>query len=267
MRMANSNLIVEDSRGPDRYVGFFEQTEGTDEGTPPGGYLYISDRQNNEIIAAVEINRITLDLEPANIRIFWSDDGQKCGVAVWGRMRGVMNIATGEQVHTELKNRQSQAITDPRWLEGFDRYLDHHLFIRARQQFWKTEAQYEAPHTQPRLESETPIETNFVLYEKRPDELFAVFEDDGASGYLYLYDARQQQIVEHVHNYDRSEKLSVREQDVEIAWSQDGLKCGVLIWNKMRGIIDRQKPLPGRVWMEDQDSPGIADNDWLRGFE
>jgi hypothetical protein len=41
----------------------------------------------------------------------------------------------------------------------------------------------------------------------------------------------------------------------------------VIIFDKMRGIIDRKKGLPGRVWMETQDSPGIADPEWLKGFE
>jgi hypothetical protein len=265
--MPYANLIVESPDGPERFLAFFEQTDGTEEDTPIGGYLYISDQQSNEIVNAVEISQVPLLLEPEDVKIFWSADGLKCGVAIWGRMRAVISVASGEQVRVALDSQQSQAVDDPRALEGFDMYLDHYRFIRARQRFWKAEAQYQDAQVQSQPESITPIETNFIIYEKGPDGLFAVFEDDGHSGYLYLYEAKTQEIVEQVHNYDTSDKMRVRPQDVEIVWSRNGLKCGVLIWKKMRGIIDRQLRRPGRVWMEDENSPGIVDLQWLTGFE
>lgn len=260
-------VFVEDSRGPDRYVGFFEQTDGSEEGTPPGGYLYISDNQTEQIVSAMEICRTPLNFKESDIRVLWSTDGTKCGVEIWGRIRGVINVATGDQVSIELKNPQSTAITDQQWLRGFDDYLDHQVFIRARQRFWKAEAQYQDPDIKPTLEIETPISTNFITYDKGPDDLFGVFEDDKCSGYLYLFDSKKGEIAEFLHNYDRSQSLIVHREDVEVAWSDDGRKCGVIIWGKMRGIIDRQKPAPGRVWINDRNSPGITDGEWLRGFE
>ena len=49
-------------------------------------------------------------------------------------------------------------------------------------------------------------------------------------------------------------------------WSEDGTKCGVAIWDKMRGIIDVASDREGRVWLENRDTPGIADREWLKGF-
>jgi hypothetical protein len=49
-------------------------------------------------------------------------------------------------------------------------------------------------------------------------------------------------------------------------WSDSGLKCGVVIWGKMRGIIDLTKDLPGRVWLTGINTPGIDDPEWLSGF-
>jgi len=266
--MPNLNLLVEQPYDKGRYAAFFEQTDGTELETPPGGYLYISDREKGGgIIDALQINGMPLPFTANDIKILWSNDGRKCGIAIWGRMRGIINVASGEQVRTELKGRESQAVFDSEWLSGFDNYLDELVFMRVRQRFWKTEADYRDPNRKSRPESETPIETNFIAYEKGPDHLFAVFEDDGRTGYFYLYDARQQEIVEQVHNYDRSKKLPIELVDVRLVWSRDGQKCAVIIWDKIRGIIDRTKTRPGRVWMEDKYSPGITDNEWLSGFE
>jgi hypothetical protein len=96
---------------------------------------------------------------------------------------------------------------------------------------------------------------------------FGVFEDDGETGYLYLYELDGNGIVRHLHIYDRSPKLMVQEQDVRVVWSADFTKVGVLIWGKMRGIIDLASGQEGRVWLESRETPGIDDAEWLKGFQ
>lgn len=115
-------------------------------------------------------------------------------------------------------------------------------------------------------EEETPPETKFIVHAVGPEEQTAVFEDEGETGYLYLYSSREQAVVRYLHIYDRSNKLPVSRDDVQVAWSQDGAKCGVLIWGKMRGIIDVASDREGRVWLESRDTPGIGDREWLEGF-
>lgn len=108
--------------------------------------------------------------------------------------------------------------------------------------------------------------TEFIVDEIGPNGLAGVFEDDGETGYLYIFEPDGRGIITHLHVYDRSEKVNVQESDVRVVWSSDGTKCGVIIWNGIRGIIDVAKNLEGRAWLEDQHTLPITDEEWLRGF-
>ena len=100
-----------------------------------------------------------------------------------------------------------------------------------------------------------------------PEGLTGVFEDDGETGYLYLYKQESGEILRHLHIYDRSLEVNVKADDVRVLWSNDQKKCGVIVWEKMRGIIDLGDDREGRVWIEDRNTPGIGDSDWLAGFQ
>jgi len=125
-------VYVANVSAPKEYEAFFEDTPG-DKETPPGGYLYIKKRESDEIIRHLEIYALPLDVEDEDVEILWSSDGKKCGISIWGRMRGIINLATGIEMSLPLLRRDSPAITDPEWLEGFDEYLDQIQFIRIRQ--------------------------------------------------------------------------------------------------------------------------------------
>jgi hypothetical protein len=49
------------------------------------------------------------------------------------------------------------------------------------------------------------------------NDLFAVFEDNRETGYLYLYNSKEQRVVEHLLIYDRSEEVNVVVRDVWVA--------------------------------------------------
>ncbi|MFO0451563.1 MAG: DUF2251 domain-containing protein [Pseudomonadota bacterium] len=106
----------------------------------------------------------------------------------------------------------------------------------------------------------------FVNKAAGPPGVFGVFEDDGETGYLYLYEPGGREVFQHLHLYDRKPSLPVQEQDVRVIWSEDFSKAGVLIWGKMRGIINVDTGQEGRVWLEDRSTPGIGDSGWLMGF-
>lgn len=108
---------------------------------------------------------------------------------------------------------------------------------------------------------------DFIVDRTRPDGLAGVFEDDGETGYLYIYKPETGEILRHLHLYDRSAEVDVREEDVRVVWSDDLNKCGVVIWGKMRGIIDLRNGQEGRVWLENRRTPGIGDPNWLVGFD
>jgi hypothetical protein len=182
-------------------------------------------------------------------------------------MRGVINIATRQEICRPLESPNDPGVSDPEWLSGFENSLDQYLFIRSRQSYWRMIFKQHDPHAQPRAKVELPVGTNFILYAKGKDNKFAVFEDDGTTGYLYLYHPVQHRVIRHLHLYDRSSSVEVYPEDVRVLWSSDMCKCGVVIWNKIRGIIDLSQEREGRVWLENRNTPGIGDRDWLNGFE
>ena len=55
----------------------------------------------------------------------------------------------------------------------------------------------------------------------------AVFEDDGANAYFYAMDGDQ--ICDAVHVYDVSRIVKNWTNEIEIGWSEDGLKCALSI--------------------------------------
>ena len=110
-------------------------------------------------------------------------------------------------------------------------------------------------------------ETGFICDAVGPFGLVGVFEDDGDTGYLYIYEPEGRGVVNHLHIYDRNASLQVTASDVQVCWSSDLSKCGVIIWGKFRGIINIKTTQEGRVWMETKQTPGIADRTWLAGFK
>ena len=94
----------------------------------------------------------------------------------------------------------------------------------------------------------------------------AFFEHDGLTGYLYVFDVTSNEVTHYLQVYTCAEKLKVREPEVQVVWSADGTKCGVVIWEEMRGIIDIAQNLTGRASISNRHSPGVNDAEWLRGF-
>jgi hypothetical protein len=116
------------------------------------------------------------------------------------------------------------------------------------------------------MESKSASANEFLLEAAGSPGLFGVFEDDSETGYLYLYEPGGREVFGHLHIYDRTPSLSVQEQDVRVLWSEDFSKVGVVIWGKMRGIINLVTGQEGRVWLEGRSTPGIGDAGWLKGF-
>ncbi len=94
--------------------------------------------------------------------------------------------------------------------------------------------------------------------------LIALFEQDDATGYLYLCEP-DYKVREALHIYNRS-KLTVRNDQVKVVWSADEGRCGVVIGCKLRGIIGIDGDLyrPPMVSLE---SDGVSASEWIIGFE
>jgi hypothetical protein len=255
-------ILMLEEQGPAGYFAVFEQDEGA-------GYFFVYKPEKQEVLSQIRIyeSGSNLSVKESDIKLMWSSDQTKCGIAVWGRMRGIINIESGKETSAPLEGGL-RGISDLESLKGFEKnYLDEYLFLKARQRYWKeTLKEQELGIVKVRAEDETPPETNFIVYAIGPHEQAAVFEDDGESGYLYLYSSQEQTVVRYLHIYDRANTLAVARKDVQVMWSKDVTKCGVAIWDKMRGIIDVGSDREGRVWLESRDTPGIGDTQWLEGF-
>ena len=91
----------------------------------------------------------------------------------------------------------------------------------------------------------------------------AVFEQDDATGYLYLSDKTR--ILYHLHIYNRKPSFTVAEKDVQVIWSDSGDRCGVVIFGKLRGVIGVNGDMCRPAYVMDSD--GIDKPEWLRGFD
>jgi hypothetical protein len=244
--------------GPVGLFAIFSEDEGA-------GYFFFYKPETQTVLAQVRVYVCSeeLSVRESDVQVMWSSDRKKCGVAIFGRMRAVLDIANERELCLPLEDRKSPAITDPEWLKGFEDYLYQDQFIRARQRYWKEMVKEHEADAQPLPQDQTPIETNFVVYASGPNKTFAVFEDYAETGYLYLYSSAEQTVLRFLHVYDR---LDVAPEDVQVMWAAGETKCGVAIWDKMRGIIDLAGGGEGRVWMESRDTPGIGDEKWIEGF-
>lgn len=107
----------------------------------------------------------------------------------------------------------------------------------------------------------------FVSDTDGPEEYAGFFEDDGDTGYLYVSDRREKNIVQHLQIYVNSPDLSVNESDVEVVWSTDRTRCGVRIWGALRGVIDVRSGTQARAFVTSRDSDPIHAAEWLAGFD
>jgi hypothetical protein len=108
-------VFVGDESGPEEFVGFFEDDRET-------GYLYVSDRRSNEILKHLQIydDSAKLDVREEDVRVVWSKDGSKCGVLIWGGIRGIIDLGKNREGRVLLQSRNTPPISDPEWLSGFE---------------------------------------------------------------------------------------------------------------------------------------------------
>lgn len=210
-----------------------------------------------KIVAASRIN----DLDVAHDQLFpaqliWSDDGTLCCAVIGGKARMIAD-ATGPKFVSIGPDAQH-------WRSKFSSLLEEPEFRQARGRYWRSFVVDPAHDVaDPELDVSR---SELIVYLRGPSGQFAVFEDDGNTGYLHVHNSATKRIEKHVHLYDRSNVPVVRPEDVSVHWSADQTKCACVIFGEFRGIIDLEKNLEGRVWMQNPGTPGIADEAWLSGF-
>ena len=88
------------------------------------------------------------------------------------------------------------------------------------------------------MNSKNEGEVGFTKEAEGPQGLFAVFEDDGDTGYLYLYEPEGTGVFHDLHIYNTMNEPGIEENDIEVGWSTDLTTCTVWIRGKQRGTVD-----------------------------
>jgi len=256
----SSELWLE-AQGPPGIFAIFQEDRGE-------GYLFAYDTHTKKVLGQVQVYRKQrgLSVRRGDIRVMWSRDNSKCGIAIMGQMRAIIDVLQKRERCVPVESEFNTGIIDTEWLRDFDDYVDETGFLRSRRRYWGEMVRRHSG-SEPMPEQTSLPETNFTVYEKGQGNSFGIFEDDGETGYLYIYEPSNGKILQHLHLYDRSPYIDVSPQDVHVTWSSDHTKCGVIIWDQMRGIIDVKAGREGRVWIESRQTPGIGEQSWLAGFQ
>lgn len=254
-------LMLERVRS-DGLTAIFHEDEGE-------GYFFLYKRASREVLRQVQLYAIPTvpPIREEDVEIFWSRDEGKAGISVWGRMRAILD-AEGKEEVCSTETPDSPAIQAADEVSLFPEYVDRKDFLEARKRYWKNALLQVHPDYPISDQPISLLETRFLVaaLDSRGQRA-AVFEDEGETGYLYVYSVGAAAVQAHVHVYDRSDALQIAKGSVDVLWSTDESKCAVRIWGQVRGIIDLRMRKEGRAWLENRDTPGISDTEWLRGFE
>lgn len=106
----------------------------------------------------------------------------------------------------------------------------------------------------------------FVVERGNNEGLFCFFEDEGETGYFYLYEPNGDGIIDHLHIYSYPLDFKITKKDVEVVWSKDNTKCGVKLWGKFFGIFDLASNQKISISVKDKETPPITNPVLLVGF-
>jgi hypothetical protein len=254
-------LMLERLRS-DGLAAIFHEDEGE-------GFFFLYKPASREVLRQVQLYALPTvpQIREEDVEIFWSRDEGKAGITVWGRMRAILDVSSDNEEVCSVETPDSPAI-QLHTVSLFPEYVDRKSFLEARKRYWKAALTQARPDLQIPDQPTSLLETRFLVAAfDSHGERAAVFEDEGETGYLYAYSIATASLQTHVHVYDRSDALQIVRDSVDVLWSTDESKCGVRIWGQMRGIIDLRTRREGRAWLENRDTSGINDPEWLRGFE
>lgn len=248
-------------RRTDGVEAIFHEDEGE-------GYFFLYRQASREVMEQVQLYSVPTvpRIREEDVDIFWSRDEAKAGIAIWGRIRAILGATGKSEEICPVQSPDSPAI-EPDTSATFPEYVDRKPFLEARKRYWKDALIRARPEIKISDRPSSLLETRFLVAAvDTGGTRAAVFEDDGDTGYLYLYSIPTAAVQNHVHVYDRSKSLQVEKESVHVLWSINESKCAVRIWGQLRGIIDLHAKKEGRAWLDSRDAPGITDKEWLRGF-
>ena len=108
-----TELMLE-AQGPDELFAIFSEDEGS-------GYFYVYKPESQKVLARILIYESgqKLSVRESDVQVMWSSGYKKCGVAMYGKMRGVIDVEKGQDGRVWLESRETPGIGDAEWLSGF----------------------------------------------------------------------------------------------------------------------------------------------------
>jgi hypothetical protein len=121
-------------------------------------------------------------------------------------------------------------------------------------------------------------ESGFTIQQEGQEGLVGIFEDDGETGTLYLFDSTlddgDQGILVWIPVYVRSEAFQPSQSDVWVTWSIDFSKVAATVKGQnqspqdcFRPILDARSRQAANRFMREASAEPLRESEWLRGFE
>jgi hypothetical protein len=121
-------------------------------------------------------------------------------------------------------------------------------------------------------------EGGFTVQQEGQEGLVGIFEDDGETGTLYLFDSKvgdeEEGILAWIPVYVRSTAFAPVEGDIWVAWSIDFGKVAAIVkgvsqnpQDCFRAVIDSRSKQTRNRFMKDASAEPLKDSAWLAGFE
>ncbi len=70
-----------------------------------------------------------------------------------------------------------------------------------------------------------------------PKNIAGIFHEDAGEGFFFLYDTAGAEVLRQVRVYERPTTPELISQQVEVLWSSDEQKSGLLLWGRMRALL------------------------------
>jgi hypothetical protein len=111
--VSDSQYIVS-ADGPDPIIAIFEDSGDV-------GWFYLYDSLEHRILNCTHVyNGSDVQVEPADVVLFWSDDRETSAVAVWDEMRAFLGVKNGVRVRAPIRSRDAPGIPANQWPGGFE---------------------------------------------------------------------------------------------------------------------------------------------------
>jgi hypothetical protein len=146
--------------------------------------------------------------------------------------------------------------------------LNYDEFVRSRMVHWKQAANEDGadvPIGSLEEQQTTDECSNFVVDAPGPQRVWAVFEDDGSTGWLYLYDGVAKTILRCAHVYNRR-SVNVNAKDVDVVWSTDKGTAGVAVWGRFYAFLGVANGIEMRKSLVGGEADGFYAAEWPDGF-